>query len=289
MKKNKLSLAIGFSGLANAKSKYIRWCISLNFCTSSIPRAFDTSRNHNVIKTSYSADIKTRYKSIVKKNKMVKHLFVFLIISLFSKSNLVAQDSNIHFSIGIVPTYLVDPITPSISFAIEHGLSEKINGEIMYGFDPNIKVLSWHKDPFSKHHEYKLTLKYLVNAKDQKDYFYYAIDYFGNYNKYNRINNYYQENDIYFGYDAAEVIRTVNGLRLNIGHSFNLKGNIWLDSFFGVGIRKINIQYLTTNTSIIANSQINTRDELWTPFDRIAGNRLKVAFILGFKVSYRFY
>lgn len=96
---------------------------------------------------------------------MIKNKLLTLIIFFLLIANLRGQNENKFFTIGLIPTYLIDPITPSIGIALEHSLTKKINGELMYGYDPNLKIFNFHKDPSSRHHEYKLTLKYLKQAK----------------------------------------------------------------------------------------------------------------------------
>ncbi len=218
---------------------------------------------------------------------MVRNIIIGIVIFFSCHFDLVAQDSNKYFSVGLIPTYYFDPITPSIGVSFEHSIAKNINCEIMYGFDPNWKFLNWHRDPFSIHHEYKLKLIYLFRGENQTNRFtYLGVDYFGNYNKYNRENDSYYEDDLLYEYDMAEVIRAVNGLRINYGIKTKLVNRIWADVFMGSGIRTVVVRYFPENKTESDNRPF---DEWFVPFDRNAGEKSKVALIFGLKIAYRFY
>ena len=202
--------------------------------------------------------------------------------------NAAAQDVHKYFSIGVIPTAYFDPITPSIGLSVEHSLTKSINVELTYGFDPNIRFLNWHTDPKSRHHEYKLMLKYILKEESRMNqYKYVGIDFLGNYNRYNKERNTFKEGNVFYDYEKAEVIRTVNGMRLNLGMAIDLfRDKIWTDIFMGAGAREVNIRYFPENATERDDPLI---DEWFTPFDRNAGKKFRISLVFGFKIAFRIY
>ena len=218
---------------------------------------------------------------------MIRNL-IFATILLFScllASS--AQDSTRYFSIGLIPTYYFDPITPSIGLSLEHSLSKKLNVEIMYGYDPNWRFLNWHPDPSSRHHEYKLRLIYVFRGKYENEFIpYLGADYFGNYNKYQRENDLYYEDNILYAFNNAEILRKVDGLRFNLGVKVRMFNRFWIDFFAGAGIRSVLIEYDAPHKQ---ESTVFIFDEWVVPFDRRASRKMKPAIICGLKIAYRMY
>ncbi len=215
----------------------------------------------------------------------IKITFFFTMLISFG-NELLGQESNGYFSIGIVPTYFFDPITPSIGIALEKSLYKKINLELTYGYDPNINFLRWQEDPSARHHEYKLVFKYLFTDKnlDELD-FYVGIDYFGNYKKYKSKNGFFKENGLSFSYQSADVIRKVNGSRIHFGLKLFNKSNIVFDFFSGVGIRFVNVGYTTNNSIQVSEPLYNKSLFIW---DSEVGTRTTFAMTNGIKLAYRF-
>lgn len=211
------------------------------------------------------------------------YLIALLVLSL----NLFGQHSKDFFSIGITPTYLLDPITPSIGFSLEKKITRNVHLELMYGFDPDWKLLNWHPDPTSTHHEYKLAFKYLFNQEENEDYFIYVGgDFFGNYNEYERRRNTYQEKGEHYSFDRARIIRSVYGVRVNYGLKTKFIKRFWLEIYSGVGGRYRVIQYFPEGKMLDESPPF---DEWIVPFDRNAGRRWTFAFIIGLKVEYRIF
>ena len=212
---------------------------------------------------------------------------IIILLFLFSSVLHAQEDSSRYFTIGLVPTYLFDPITPSVGIVLEHSLGKNITCEILYGMDSNWAPIYWHPDRSSWHHDYKLTLKYIFGEENLLNLFpYIGLDYFGNVSKYQRENDIYQEEGTYFSYDQAEILRLVNGARVNCGMKMYAEKRIVVDAFIGLGGRQVDIEYRPENSRV---TSFDSFDEWIGPFDRQAGKRWTIAIIFGVKIAYRVY
>ena len=220
---------------------------------------------------------------------MIRISCFMVLLTFFIKLDLIGQASDNFLSIGIIPTELFDPITSSIAVSVEQKIAPRINVELMYGFDPNIRFLDWHPDPESRHHEYKLSVKYLFVLEEKSFSDYVGIDFFGNYNEYERTSSYYEENNVAYYYDEASIIRSVYGVRANYGMKFSLTEKVWLDFFMGAGVRNVSIEYTPERRRVVEYAPYNGSLFLSDSFDKIAGDSWKLALIFGFKVEYRIF
>lgn len=71
---------------------------------------------------------------------MAKTIFLIVLSTFLFNLNLSGQNADNFFSIGITPTYLFDPITPSLSISIEQKIAKKINAELMNGLSLLIEM-----------------------------------------------------------------------------------------------------------------------------------------------------
>ena len=217
---------------------------------------------------------------------MIRISCFMVLLTFFIKLDLLGQTSDNFLSIGITPTELFDPITSSIAVSVEQKIAPKINVELMYGFDPNVKFLDWHPDPESRHHEYKLSLKYLFVLEEKNFSDYVGIDFFGSYNEYERASGYYEEGNVAYYFDEANIIRSVYGCRANYGMKFSMTEKVWLDFFMGAGIRNVSIEYAPERRRVV---EYAISDGSLISFDRTAGDSWKLALILGLKMEYRIF
>jgi len=216
----------------------------------------------------------------------IKTIFLLILFSIQS-SLATGQEESKYFSVGVVPTSLIDPITPSIGLSVEHSIIYRLNAEITYGFDPNINLWSGHPDPSSIHHEYRMGLKYSWTDADLPQFIgYLSVDYFGNQNEYTKQNDSYKEDNVYYDFDDATVTRTVKGIRIGAGIKCQVSDYLWIDLFGGAGLRDVNLRYKAVDRVV---SPIPPFDEWITPFDRNAGKKRKPALLVGFKLAYRIY
>lgn len=197
---------------------------------------------------------------------------------------LFGQPCEHFFAIGLTPTYLLDPITPSIGLSVEASLLPRVNVEVLYGYDLGVENKA-HPDPLATHHEYKLTLKYLSKEKTKSGvHSYWGLDFFGSYNAYQKADDVFAEGRNYFYYEQADVIRQVAGLRLNYGFKQQLRKRIWLDIYAGIGTRYVDVAYRPVNSMLIDEANI-PRERFWS-IDQNAGRKNTPAFIVGLKLEY---
>lgn len=199
------------------------------------------------------------------------------------------------FTIGVNPTMLLEPTTPSLGISMEHTIINSLTLELTYGLDLNWEpIFNYHPAPNFRHHEYKVYLKYYFN-----DYFYgkeftnatsfYAgVDYFGIRNTFERTNSTFQENSITYSYDQSSVNRKVNGFRINLGFKFAWGRHIYIDTYAGIGSRIINIKHTPIN-KVEVGPNIITALELLAPIDKRAGVRRASAVSFGFNIAYRIF
>jgi len=190
---------------------------------------------------------------------MSRLLTILLSCILFFGLQLSAQGENDYkyLSIGLNPTMMLEPFTPSLGIGLEFSILKNLHGELTYGLDPNIKSTS-HPAPESRHHEYKMALKYLfVDHYTNFPTPYIGLEYFA-------IRNKYELTDDTFP-----------------------SSNFWFDFYAGIGVRHINIIYFP---NIRRPGSIRFIDELFgSNNNRKVGTRRAIALAVGFKASYKLY
>ena len=219
-----------------------------------------------------------------KENLFKIFLLMTFILAIIQRSQ--GQERNKYFTIGIVPTSLLDPITPSLGFSLEYQLLEIIAIEVVYGYDLNNKpfLINWHPNPEFRHHEYRMGIKYFFIASIPKKVpsAFLELEYFGVINEYEKTSDQYRENHREYTFKSAKVHRNINGIRAKYGVQSKL-GKIFIEMYSGLGVRRIDIEYNPVQRII---SPFPIVDEWFTPIDRNAGIRYKLDAAIGLKLSF---
>jgi len=221
---------------------------------------------------------------------MIKHFIFLAVFGSFSLSIGSAQEAvespkpYRYLSIGILPNYLLDPITPSIGLSVEHNIGYHWHIEYMYGYDPNLVISRLHPDPASRHHEYRIAGKFFLESKASRHvYPYLGVDYFGTIDRYTRTDGWFQEGVQFFDFDSARVTRKINGGRFFYGIKYNYGTGLYFDILSAIGMRWVQTDYDPENI-------LNRRFDGGQPFtyDKRAGLEKTIAFMIGIKIEYRF-
>jgi len=194
-------------------------------------------------------------------------------------------DTSTYLSIGIGPSGLLDPITPSLNIVLEKSVGEKLNLELTYGLDLLNKTWAdWHPNGDARHHEYKIGIKSISKPLSffTNSNFFAGLEYYGVINNYERPRGSYFIDDNKFSYISAQVNRTIQGLRMKLGSKFSYNA-IELEFYGGLGLRSINIEY----SSIVGRRAGHI--EFFKDFfivDEYEGRRIRPELNFGFKISY---
>ncbi len=207
---------------------------------------------------------------------------------LFQAHLLLAQTNQEKLSIGLVPTSLLDPITPSLGISVEVPVAESISLELVYGLDPNLGLnpTEWHPAPEFRHHEYRTGAKYIFKVLPSGVYPFVGAEYFGSYNHYEKERDVFHLDQQTFRFETAEVKRVINGGRLRAGMQRQMGKHFQWQTYLGIGVRNINIQYQSDNLQV---AEEGIFDEWLVPMDRTAGRRNKIDMTFGVKLAYLIY
>lgn len=194
-----------------------------------------------------------------------------------------------HLFIGMTPLNLIEPITPTLEFAAEVQIDNRLALEAKYGFQfEKFSFFGKNGRLNEKYFEAKFALKYKLRSKRSRrgSSSYIGLEYFLVSHKYDKSNSWLIKDGTAFAYSAATINRLVNGLRVKIEIMF-FENNNWLISFYtGLGVRQITLDYDTVGES--AMFSIPFTEFEWFS-DRKVGVEIKPDFIFGFKISYRIF
>jgi len=225
---------------------------------------------------------------------MPTKLTILICCIFYFASCVSAQEENKfkYFSVGVNPSMELEPITPSIGIMVEHSIWNNFNLEYTYGLDVNSTIgLDYHPNSAGRHHEFKVLLKYFLTSKTNTDFApYLGIDYFAIRNLYELTNDTYEEENVVYDFEKADISRKVDGVRLNFGFKSEIGNNFWLDVYTGIGSRVVNLEYIGVSERTLSGN-INFGDSfIFGPKHKTAGIRKGlIAIALGVNISYRFF
>jgi|GEM_PF-4049863 len=213
---------------------------------------------------------------------LVRMLALVALVFTTGSLTVSAQEHHPYLSVGVVPTYMFDHITPSIGLEVEVGLMPQLRLALMYGLDINQKTATTSRFESSEHYELKLTGKYLFWQSERLEQ-YFAIDVFGTWQDAVKLESEYYREGEYYSYTRAEIDRVVTGIRYSYGLRWNVTGRLWIDSFVGIGARTVRTSYTTVGEELEPSFNL----EWFSPYEINAGERRKFAAILGVKMEYQ--
>jgi len=219
--------------------------------------------------------------------RTIAFIFIFLNVSFC-----YGQDQEVfsfrYLSIGIAPLSISDISTPTLNVAVETNIGKTKTVELTYGIPVLAGAFSRDKQRLSQH-EYRLAIRQIpkISVLDKKGIVFVGLEYFGVYDNYIRRSGDIEIDDFNFCYQSAEILRTVNGLRLELGFKLianNFEGEIYT----GTGVRRNNIQHynvdgLTQQNCFPEDSFLNFDFE---PNDSRSGTFATLDINFGVKLSY---
>ncbi len=219
--------------------------------------------------------------------RTIAFIFIFLNVSFC-----YGQDQEVssfrYLSIGIAPLSISDISTPTLNVAVETNIGKTKTVELTYGIPVLAGAFSRDKQRLSQH-EYRLAIRQIpkISVLDKKGIVFVGLEYFGVYDNYIRRSGDIEIDDFNFCYQSAEILRTVNGLRLELGFKLianNFEGEIYT----GTGVRRNNIQHynvdgLTQQNCFPEDSLLNFDFE---PNDSRSGTFATLDINFGVKFSY---
>lgn len=212
-----------------------------------------------------------------------KRWFIMSTVILFVLLNKMNAQS---LSVGLYPTSILDPITPTLDLAVEYGFHPKWSIEGVYGMNVGVGLFNWISDPDAKHQEYRLMFKY--DLEDHKESIlnrFIGFDLIGLQQEYERTFDWYQPTSgSPISFDRAYIHRKHFGVRLLGGYQVRLLKGLNVEFISGLGIKRLQIEY----SQLVNESagQFFEEEVIWGQFDRREGHFWRVPAAFGVKLEY---
>ena len=194
-----------------------------------------------------------------------------------------------YLSVGLAPLSIYDISTPTLNVAVETNIFRTKTIELTYGIPVLAEAFDGAKRRISQH-EYRLAIRQMpkISQLDKNAMVFVGLEYFGIYDNYTRRSGAIRIDNLDLCYRSADILRVVNGLRLEVGLKLFLK-RFEVEFYTGGGLRRNTISHshveglnqfnCIPEDGLFANLDFEPDDNRGGPFTTIDLN-------VGFKLSY---
>ncbi len=222
--------------------------------------------------------------------KMKLKAYLLFFSCILSASLLSGQDGQeavaakqFRVSLGLNPLNFFEPLTPTLEGVVELHWKTKYSLELKYGAALSQLNLPTNDRVKGDYHEYKIGFKYNFDEMSPTVYPFIGLEFFAIDQKYTKTQDWFIRDGLSYYYDVSKVNRNVRSLRVKQGWHFKLDNRWYLESQFGLGVRRVTIDHNAENEML-------TDDFLWdewfTPIDRSVKDKIRGDFTLGLKVGF---
>lgn len=207
-----------------------------------------------------------------------------IIVVCFLGLQLVVFGQEKFIALKLAPLSVIDPNYSSLVMGLEVKPFQNWGAVVEYGIKTPSLIGS--EDLKSENIQlFKFRSELRLYTKNFEG-LYFGVEYFTSQKKYTSYNSYYLHNQDLYDYESSNVDVKVYGYCLKSGSNIHLTKRLFLDVFFGLGQRWVNVNHQSENEELLGKFP----KENVLLFDRIdehEGITKKYHLAAGFKVGYR--